>query len=214
MADSGYSFDKRDLFKEKSLFDVYRISRLSPANGSNVFVATVAFFVSATYSIISFSHPADVLTLLRQITGDAIAFAASILGFLIAGFTIFVTSRPSIFYIMAKNEYESTGVSYLKYNLSVFLLVFIHYLLFSISCLAIRVFFATNGPASAILLSIPVSPDTIKIIKSSGICITFPIFTAWLFYILMLLKSFIFNIYHIVLTGIALTIDDDGNEIK
>jgi hypothetical protein len=208
MKNSEYKFSKEELFEEHSLLDVYRISRLTPANGLNVAVSLTVFFVCCTYCVVVGQDQTNVLAILRQVTSDAIAFAASVLGFLIAGFTIFVTTRPEVFLIMARIPHKA-GVSYLKYNISVFMLVFIHYLCFTIVCMVLRVFFVTNGPAELFLHSLPVTEEAARAAKNYGIAIIFTLFVTWLFYILMLLKSFIFNVYHVLMTGIALTIDDE-----
>ncbi|MGF6569699.1 hypothetical protein ABH945_001775 [Paraburkholderia sp. GAS333] len=212
MSKPEFEFTPEDLLKERSLLDVYRIARLTPANGLNVGVTLVVFFICCAYCLAAGENQAPVLTLLRQISSDAIAFTASILGFLVAGFTIFVTTRPEVFYMMAKVEKEGLGVSYLKYNLSIFLLVFIHYLAFTICCVALRVFFSPQGPASLILHAVPINISTAIMIKKLGVASIFILFTSWLFYLLMLLKSFIFNVYHIVMTGVALTIDTDEED--
>lgn len=212
MSNSDFKFSREDLLKERSLLDVYRIARLTPANGLNVGVTLVVFFICCVYCLTAGANQVPVLTLLRQISSDAIAFTASILGFLVAGFTIFATTRPEVFYIMAKVEKEGMGVSYLKYNLSIFLLVFIHYLSFTIYCVTLRVFFPPQGPAAFIFQAVPMSKAAAVTAKEIGISIVFVTFTSWLFYILMLLKSFIFNVYHIVMTSVALTITVDEHE--
>ncbi|WP_175221865.1 MULTISPECIES: hypothetical protein [Burkholderia] len=188
--------------------DIYRIARLTPANGFNVAVTAVVFFVCVAYCVRVGSDQSMVLSLLRQTTADAIAFSASILGFLVAGFTICVSTKSEIFFLMARHERDETGVSYLKYNLSIFLLVFIHYLAFTILCVSIRIFFASGGPGDVFLHDLPVSRDVQGLVKSVGVAVVFIGFVTWFFYVLMLLKSFIFNVYHIVMTGIAMTIDD------
>ncbi len=212
MSNSRFKFTREDLLKERSLLDIYRIARLTPANGLNVGVTIVVFFISCAYCISAGTNQTTVLILLRQISSDAISFTASILGFLVAGFTIFVTTKPEVFYMMARIEKEGMGISYLKYNLSIFLLVFIHYLAFTILCIAFRVFFSSKGPAALFLAAIPIEAKTASILKQVGISAFFVFFVSWLFYILMLLKSFIFNVYHIVMTGIALTIDGDDDD--
>ncbi len=208
MSNQKFVFRREDLLKEHSLLDVYRIARLTPANGFNVAVTVVVFFVCVAYCVRSGADQSTVLSLLRQTTTDAIAFSASILGFLVAGFTICVSTKSEIFFLMAKHEREDTGVSYLKYNLSIFLLVFIHYLAFTILCVSIRIFFASGGPGAIFLHDLPIDGEAQRLVKASGIAVVFVGFVSWFFYILMLLKSFIFNVYHIVMTGIAMTIGD------
>ena len=208
MSNQKFVFSREDLLKERSLLDIYRIARLTPANGFNVAVTFVAFFVCVAYCIRVGVDQSSVLALLRQTTADAISFSASILGFLVAGFTIFASGKSEIFFLMAKFEREGTGVSYLKYNLSIFLLVFIHYLAFTMICVVIKIFLASAGPGAVLLQDMPIADDVRRIIKTVGVAVTFVGFVTWFFYILMLLKSFIFNVYHIVMTGIALTIDD------
>jgi hypothetical protein len=209
MSRPPFKFEKEDLLEEKSLLDVYRIARLTPPNPLNVAVTLVVFFGCCVYVVVAGEHQIPVLGLLRAVSSDAIAFTTSILGFLVAGFTIFVTTNPQVFYLMARHEKDTTRVSYLKHNLALFLLVFIHYLTFTVLCVTLRVFFASNGPAAFFLATVPVAAKTLATIKDVGIAVTFVVFVTWLFYLLMLLKSFIFNVYHIVMTGIALTIEED-----
>jgi formate hydrogenlyase subunit 3/multisubunit Na+/H+ antiporter MnhD subunit len=104
MSKANFRFTQEDLLSEKSLLDVYRIARLTPPNGLNVAVTLVVFFCACVYCIVAGSNQVPVLALLRQTSADAIAFAASILGFLVAGFTIFVSTNPEVFYVMARNK--------------------------------------------------------------------------------------------------------------
>ena len=209
MSDANFKFDREELLAERSLFDVYKIARLNESNRVNVAIALTATFISAIYCLIDRERPDIVLGLIRQLVGDAITFSASILGFLIAGFTIFVTGKPEVFQMMAKVQYDNTRVSYLKYNLSIFMVVFIHYLSFTVLSFFIRIFCGPGGPAYILLKICQLPPERFIHLRSASIFIAFVLLTGWFFYIIMLLKSFVFNVYHSVMTGIALTIEDD-----
>jgi len=208
-----FKYDQDDLLAERSVLDIYKISLATPINRFNAISTAIIFFVLLTYVIIAWPKTSGTLDLLRSLTTDALAFAPAILGFLVAGFAIFLTpSQPQIFEKMAKVEYENSGFSYLKYNLSVFILVFIHYLAFFVLCFCIRLFCTSKGLASTFLTSLSISAHVRTEIISIGITVTFVIFGTWFFYVIMLLKSFIYNLYHIVMTSIALTAKDEDEE--
>ena len=208
-----FKYDPEDLLAERSVLDIYRISKATPVNSFNVISSIVIFFILLVYVTTASAKAPTILELLRSLTADALAFAPAILGFLVAGFAIFLTpSQPQVFELMAKHEYEKSGFSYLKYNLSVFILIFIHYLAFFVLCFCIRLLCSSKGVAAAFLASLPITVATRSEIISIGISATFVLFGTWFFYVIMLLKSFIFNLYHIVMTSVALTAAEDKDE--
>ena len=130
------------------------------------------------------------------------AFATSILGFLVAGFTVFVTiTKVDIFVEMAKREYEVTGESYLKYNLNAFMLAFVHYIAFVFICFCVQIFGQSGGPAACMLeLATSFSPRFAPVVRAGVASTLFTLMCAWSVYVVLLLKSFIFNTYQVVTT--------------
>ena len=136
-------------------------------------------------------------------------FAISILGFLIAGFTVFATiTKPELFIAMAKKENEKYHIDYLRYSFYSFMQVFIHFMLFLGLCFAIKMLASTNGPISVLLFSfshlrvegysLNLTLTKVWLIKA-GLVIT----GAYMAYCLLLLKSFILTTYKVTLLSIA-----------
>jgi uncharacterized Tic20 family protein len=202
--------DKTGLFDETRLLDVYRIALKTGPNRLNVGVALVVALASFIYSVESKDNLGQVLDIARTTAGDGLAFSSSILGFLIAGFAIFLTpTRPELFVRMQESIHPKTGYTYLKYNLSGFVVVFIHYFLFAATCFIFKSFGGVGGPFSMALSKISIiNYNLYEKIRFLGITCFFVGVESWFIYLLMLMKSFIFNLYHIVMTMVAFEIDD------
>lgn len=195
-----------DLTKEKSLFAVWK---LSFKFGQSRFNLITAFIVSAVIFrfVMLVPNQTELITgQLRRLVLAGIAFAPSTLGFLIAGFTVFVTViRIDVFLEMARREKSKTGESYLKYNLSAFMVVFVHYVTYLFCCITLDLFIQTGGLASIALANARTYPeisnqiDIVKHFVSGGLLV---LMGGWTVYLVMLLKSLIFNVYHVTLTAV------------
>lgn len=141
---------------------------------------------------------------LRSILNLGMTLVPSILGFLIAGFTVFVTiTRPGVFSQMAKMEFGGTGQSYLKHNLSAFMLAFAHYVCY----LSINVLIAFFGQPNGLVVQMLKSIGSIFQVGSIDgyvaiASIAVVAFSCWTWYLVMLLKSFIYNVYQVVVTSV------------
>lgn len=193
-----------DIAKEKSLFRVYLGARKVGSSHLNVIVTLLVFFFVFLISMLdiflcfAILTPEIIFNSIGRVADIGFVLATAILGFLIAGFSIFASTTPrELFKILAQLPHKNTQVSKLKFIFFIFLLVFIHYLVFLGLCVAIK-------------LILPLVTETISVFEiSSGIRVSliwwyFAIFlhaavVAWLIYLIMLLKSFIWNIYQTVL---------------
>ena len=202
--------NKEGIFNESRLLDVYRIALKTGPNRFNVCVTAFIFFASLFYALESKDKIGIVLDITRTTVSDGLAFSSSILGFLIAGFAIFLTpTRPELFVRMQESTHTRTGYTYLKYNLSGFVVVFIHYFLFATTCFILKSFGGSGGPFSMLLHRISISDhDLYEKIRFIGVTSSFVGIESWFIYILMLMKSFIFNLYHMVMTMVAFEIED------
>ena len=196
-----------DITKEKNLFQVYLEARKIGSSRLNVIVALLVLLVVVLISI--FDHllylgiftSEFTLKAIKQVADIGFALTTAILGFLIAGFSIFASTTPrKVFAVLAQLSHKKTNLSELKFIFFNFLLVFIHYLHFLGLCIAIK-------------LVLPLVIKTISVLEiSPSICISaiwwgfvafFAIAVAWLIYLIMLLKSFVWNIYQTVLVRIV-----------
>ncbi len=206
-------FDSEDITKEIGLLDVYKASRSRlKKNKINIFSTLAVFIMLTIYAFFSNESSVSLLEKLRNWAEMGFSFSAGILGFLIAGFAIFATvSDKKLFTTMARTEHKKSGLSYLKHNFFALMYVFIAYLGFAILCLLVQLLGGASGFIS-IMIELIASNRDFLIIKSFLAGIGIVVVGTWFFYSLMLLQTFIFNIYHIVMTSIRWEVDKDNPE--
>lgn len=191
-----YKFDDNELTSEKSLWDIYKLSRrILPSRFQTFFLLCVSILLGINALLLE-SDLAILLSDTRSWATMGFEFSITTLGFLIAGFTIFATiSKPKMLLAMMDHTNKETGLPTLKYNFFAFMKVFIAYIVFAVTYLLIVLFGQTGGFLSN---AIPFLPNSecikIAIIKSAYISIG----TSFV-YLVLLLKSFVFNIYAIVM---------------
>ena len=194
-----YEFNPSELTQEKSLWDIYLSSRRIKTTNFNKVVLISTFVLSAIYVFFLQDDTGKILSDCRQLTQIGFSYAISILGFLIAGFTIFATlTKPDLLLRMMDKIHKDTGLTYLKYNYFVFIRVFIFYLGISALYLFGILFCGEGGFIPNLIKFIPES-DAIRpnLIRISYVCLT-----TSLVFLVLLLKVFIFNIYHITMNNL------------
>jgi hypothetical protein len=140
---------------------------------------------------------------LRKLADTGLAASTSLLGFLIAGFTVFATvTKVELFVEMARVEHEQSGESYLKYNLSAFVVVFVHYVAYLFVCMTIVVLGQSGGPVSFVVKTLAIhAPQAVGPELILAICgILLVLLATWTFYLILLLKSFVYNTYQVLVT--------------
>lgn len=192
-------FDPKDLTKEKRLWDVYIASRRIPSNRFNKYTTIVVALALVANSWITTQPIDETIDVVRKLSDSGLAISLSTLGFLLAGFTIFATvSEPSLSLSMAEIIHPESKLSYLKHNHFIFMRVFVYYFVFSIFCLLI-IIFGHKGGLIPLLVSYSPYPDNLKIAVAK---ISYVLLFTGYYYLIMQLKSFIFNIYHSVMTAL------------
>ena len=195
----SFSFNAGELTKEKSLCDIYHSAKRIKLSKFNKYFMIFVFFA---VSVRSFYLSDDVIILLEETRKwSEIGFNSSIaiLGFLIAGFTIFATlTKPSMLLTMMEHRHNETDLPYLKYNFFCFMRVFIYYIIFIIIYLSVMLFGSKDGLFEFFIKSLPYS-DCIRIfsIKFCNVIIG-----SSLLFLILQLKTFIFNIYSIVMNSL------------
>lgn len=195
----SYSFKEEDLTKEKSLWDIYKLSRRILPNKVQ-FILILVFALLLSSNALFFSDDSEkILKDVREWSKIGFSFTITALGFLIAGFTIFATlSKPKMLLAMMDHIDSKTGLPTLKYNFIAFMKVFIAYIVFSLFYLSILVLGGHNGIIDNAIELLPQS----ELIKTCVINIAYTITGSSFVYLLMLLKSFVFNIYAIVMNNL------------
>ena len=196
----------KDLLKEKSLWKVYITSRRIAFSKINIGAGLLVAFAVTVPALRAKSTTvlADQLLVFATM-GFSLCIAQ--LGFLLAGFSFFATvADKEMFCRMADTTHEASGLSYLKYNFLVFMRVFVEYLVFCMACLGLMVLLTKDiGLREAVSEWLGNSQKAKQWITASS----FGFFIGCVVYLLMQLASFIYNIYHVVMTSIRWALQKD-----
>ena len=193
--------------KEKSLGEVYWKARRVGSTKTNfrvaalVGIAFILFALADWYFDLAVFSSGELKALLNQIAEIGFALTTAILGFLIAGFSIFASiTRPAIFAGLAKLDHKDSGLSRLQFIFFNFLLVFIHYLAFLGASIFLKLFL----PVAPALVDLVVQHAGMSAMQVwwAGVGLA-GLLLSWLAFLMMLLKSFIWNIYQAVLVVIV-----------
>jgi hypothetical protein len=126
----------QDLLHEKSLWQIYRqCVRVLPPSKFNI--ASSAVFLFALICDVAYfpSNYQYRIESARSMADIGLGFGSTVLGFLIAGFTIFSTlTRPDLFRRLYEKTHTPSGLSYLKVNFFTFAEVFVVYAFLLIIC--------------------------------------------------------------------------------
>lgn len=199
-----------DLLREKNLWTIYQRSRAIKFSKLNLICGFVAFVAC----LIACSQAKSATALANHIASLSTAsFSTGIglLGFLLAGFSFFATvGDKRLFFRMAEIPHDDSGLSYLKYNFFTFMRVFIEYLVFTIVTLGLMVAFDKESGTRQWLATTYGKSELAGLpADKAGTAIMLSALFGSLVYLLMQLKSFIFNVYHIVMTSIQLELQDE-----
>ena len=196
-----------DLTREKTLLELWRTSFKFTQRRFNYVVVAVVAIALARYCQLDWDQPQKLTAAFRKIEGSGFSFATSILGFLVAGFTVFVTViRIDMFLTMARTEKANTGESVLKYNLSAFIVTFVHYTSYIFVCLMSELFLQPGGLATVAFANAQTYPNLAPwapLAHSLGATALLVTFGAWTAYLVLLLKSFIYNVYQVTTVSVA-----------
>lgn len=144
---------------------------------------------------------------IRMWAAQGFTFTMTIVAFLIAGFTVLTTiTKPELFAELAQvphrqeNGHE-TGLTEVEFIFFAFINVFVHYLAFLFVSTVILLFGSTNGPLAMLAYAVRSVIST----KAFGGClhVLFVLLGVWFLSLILRLKSFVWNIYQMVLIAIV-----------
>jgi hypothetical protein len=186
-----------DFLKEKSLWDIFLASRKIKKTKFNLAFTTATFILTSLYCYFE-KDTQNIHNTLTKLVDVGLNCSVGLLGFLIAGFTVFATLvKPELLLVMAQRIEKTSGLSFLKYSFFTFTRTFIYFLILIFTQLAVILFSQENSFGGNLIPS-----EAYDIIFKSTNRIGLVIYVSlWVFSFLQL-KSFVFNVHHIVMTMI------------
>lgn len=195
----SYKFNDSELTKEKSLWEVYRLSRKIKPSRFQIAIVSIAVVLLV---LNAFFMEEDVSVLMSDARAWAVTgfnFTITTLGFLIAGFTIFATlSKPKMMLAMMDHTDKETGLPTLKCNFFSFMKVFVVY----IFCATIYLFAILFGQKGGFFSNAFGYFSCGVAMKVLMVKLSYVFFGGSFVYLLLVLRTFVFNIYAIVMNSL------------
>lgn len=190
-----------ELLKEKSLREVFWAARRLPVSRFNQACTMITILLLGAHGWLTAENVSVIAQRVRELADYGFSFATSILSFLIAGFTIYVSiTKTELLLFMSAERHEESGMPWIKHSTFIFLRTMAVYVAFCVLCVGIKLFCGPGGAFSLLLNSISNDPVTSKLLIAK---IGFVALGAGLVHVLLLLQSFIFNIYHTAMLSIC-----------
>jgi hypothetical protein len=194
----------QELFTERSLLHVYRNSGTYSENRFDrcIRIATLVILCAASLTLI-LSKPDLFPIAVKSITSWlslGFTYATTILGFLVAGFTIFSTmTRTEVFIALAQKKHDTLGVSQLKFIFFSFLRVFILHIVLIFTCVTVSMLKDSSG----IYLSVLHDGHISVTIKQIAVVFILPVIGCLIISTLLHLKTFVWNLYQSIIIAVV-----------
>ncbi|WP_155616496.1 hypothetical protein [Xanthomonas translucens] len=184
---------------ETSLWQIYKSARRIPSSRFNVYTTLVVAVLVGGASFFSDLGSNATIKAARELATLGLNTTLTVLGFLVAGFTIFATvTNPNMLIAMGQTRHEISGLSWLKHSFFVLIRTFIYFICYAVFCFSIVYLASPGGIASLLIrLSPHVGEYTLCCAKVAYVALA-----TGQFFLLMQLKSFIFNMYHSVVASL------------
>lgn len=210
-----YSFNPEDITKEKSLLDIYRQAFFIFPGRLHISIVTSVLLCLAINAFFLEKNADILLSNLREWATFGFNFSITTLGFLVAGFTIFATlTKPKMMLAMMEHKNKKFDLPTLKYNFFVFIKVFISYISLAVIYAIVMILGQKNGFLSNFIDFLfnlcDANPYAMKVFVSK---LGYALIGSSLVHLLLQLKSFIFNIYIIVMNLLRWEYYEEVNNI-
>ncbi|MFJ5339583.1 hypothetical protein ACIPSD_10755 [Pectobacterium sp. CHL-2024] len=204
-----YSIAGKEITKEKNLWQVALLAKKITMSKLHISIIILTAALLAFNSFILDSKTYQLLSDIRAWSNFGFNFTITTLGFLIAGFTIFATlSKPDMMIAMMLHKNAEAKIPTLKYNFMAFMKVFISFIMCAFIYLFVMLFGQANGLVGNFVKILPYT----AIIKLYGTKIIYIIIGTSLMYLVLAIKTFIYNVYAIVMTSIRWEYEIKQNE--
>jgi len=182
-----------DLQSEHSVWDAVKESRKLVTPRINYYIRCFAIILGGAAALWGLYEVDNIpnkslISLISWISSGLFTLTVGIIGFLIAGFSIFVTlANRTVLIELAQSEYENTGLSSFKYLFFSFLIVFVYYI-------AALVIVFVVGAFAQIAWDLALIPISLNDANRLNIVV---VFTLWIIFVELVirLKSFVWTVY-------------------
>ncbi|WP_255989714.1 hypothetical protein [Chitinolyticbacter albus] len=191
-------YTPEDFLREKNIFDIFKLSWRVRLGKFNLAVPILVFaYAMASWLIWGQASSSEYV---RQLATNAIGWVMGMLGFMIAGYTVFATLTRSELSLSMMGFYdESRRVTLLQVTHINFIKVFIWSVVFCFGYLLVLLM----GAPSGVLTQVVARCYTFPGLKGGLLSFSEASIYASLAYVLLLMKSFVFNVYHSIMTSLA-----------
>lgn len=201
---SGSDAIQKELFEEKSLFDVYRKSASYSQNSFDMTIEIVSGVTLIAISLYVALFHREFFRFSVSAINDwlnlGFTYSVTILGFLVAGFTIFSTmTRTEIFIALAACKHKTIDTSQLKFVFYSFLRVFILHIALLFLCVIVTMLRDT----SRIYLGVLSRSSDATLIKEIFVTLLVPVTGYLIISSLLHLKTFVWNLYQSIIIAVA-----------
>lgn len=198
------------LLKEKNLWQIYRASWTIPDSKFNWIAGLSSMALFGFYAITA-QNVVGMHGLLMKLAEIGFSSAVSLLGFLIAGFTIFGSlTNPKLLLTMLRFQEKRSRLSYLKYNFFTLIRTFIYFLVFAAFQLIVIIVGQRDGLVSEIAIWLPSFQPLLRPLLR----FTFLVSTVLWTVSFLQLKSFVFNVHHFVFTMIKFDAVEHNDQLQ
>ncbi len=144
-----------ELLEEKNLRAVFWAARRIPASRFNQGCTLTVVLLLVAYIFLTPEDGPVIAKKVRELADYGFSFATSILSFLIAGFTIYVSiTKSELLIFLSEQRHEESGLPWIKHSTFIFLRVMAIYVVFCLLCVSIKLF---GGPSGALSLLLDLS---------------------------------------------------------
>lgn len=212
-------FPASDITAEKNLWQILKISFLLPKRIFNIASTASFLIVVLIYALLSQDSTQGARDQLLMLAERGFSFSVGILGFLVAGVAIFTAANDiSLFTHLARVRHRPSGVSYLKYNFVALMYVFIVYISLAFFCFFVQILDSMSDvfdEFTVFLVQILTGTEmgSEKIFRFIN-KFSYALLSTLFFYCLLLLKTFIFDLYALIMVNIRWSFEgeEDGEE--
>ena len=193
---------KKDIAFDRNLKGIYKDLRQIPDNTTSKILVLLSYSLSSIYVILVNPSKSESKDFVISLTSNGMNYAITMLGFVLAGFTIFLSVSNRDFFIeLATLKHTKLRMNYLKYTIYLFYNVF---LLFGILYFSFLIINATlNDSASVKILKTLLTPNYIwTVVFLLGYCTSMIALSA------SYLTSSLVNIGRLVMRSIANEIEE------
>ncbi|WBA16386.1 hypothetical protein [Salinivibrio proteolyticus] len=187
-----------DITAENSFWCLYKVIRNMKDSSDNMLVFFATFLIMLFLNSSSTTTTEMLLNEIQLVSTNIINWSVSIVGFILAGYSIYSTlSDKELQYSMSRFIDDRYNISYLKSSHCVFIKVIIDIISLSLLTYLYSSFMRTDIPkgiSNVYLFEVS--------IYKIYLCFTLSLLQSFFVLILMMCKSFIYNVYHSIMTSI------------